>query len=159
MRPGGVIEVRGPQVFQGYWRNPEKTAEDMRHDGYFITGDLGHFDTQGYLVISGRAKDVVITGGFNVYPKEIESLIDAMAGVIETAVIGLPHADFGEAVVAVVATSNPLDEKAMVAALKPDLAAFKLPKRILFVADLPRNAMGKVQKAELRKRYAGLFRP
>ena len=101
----------------------------------------------------------MITGGFNVYPKEIESLIDAMAGVIETAVIGLPHGDFGEAVVAVVATSEPLDEKAMVAALKLELAPFKLPKRILFVADLPRNAMGKVQKAELRKRYAGLFRP
>ena len=153
----GMIEVRGPNVFQGYWRNPEKTREDKRDDGFFITGDLGHFDEHGYLVISGRAKDLIITGGFNVYPKEIEEVIDAMTGVIESAVIGLPHKDFGEAVTAVVATREVLDEQQIIAALKIRLAAFKVPKHILFVTDLPRNAMGKVQKAELRKTYAGIY--
>ncbi len=153
----GMIEVRGPNVFQGYWRNPEKTREDKRADGFFITGDLGHFDDQSYLVISGRAKDLIITGGFNVYPKEIEEVIDAMTGVIESAVIGLPHKDFGEAVTAVVATREVLDEQQIIAALKIRLAAFKVPKHILFVTDLPRNAMGKVQKAELRKTYAGIY--
>ena len=162
LEPGqdGMIEVRGPNVFQGYWRNPEKTAEDMRSDGYFITGDVGHVDEKGYLVISGRAKDLVITGGFNVYPKEIEALIDAMAGVKESAVVGLPHADFGEAVTAVV-VSEPdtlCDEATMISILKIELAGFKVPKRIIFVDELPRNAMGKVQKAELRKIYAELFR-
>jgi malonyl-CoA/methylmalonyl-CoA synthetase len=154
----GMIEVKGPNLFKGYWRNPQKTAEDMRADGFFITGDLGHIDDKGYLVISGRAKDLIITGGFNVYPKEIESLIDAMPGVIETAVVGLPHADFGEAVTAFVATSQVLDEADMIAALRRELAAFKTPKRILFVKELPRNAMGKVQKAELRKTHAALYR-
>ena len=153
----GMIEVRGPNVFQGYWRNPEKTREDKRDDGFFITGDLGHFDEHGYLVISGRAKDLIITGGFNVYPKEIEEVIDAMTGVIESAVIGLPHKDFGEAVTAVLATREVLDEQQIIAALKIRLAAFKVPKHILFVTDLPRNAMGKVQKAELRKTYAGIY--
>jgi malonyl-CoA/methylmalonyl-CoA synthetase len=153
----GMIEVRGPNVFQGYWRNPEKTAEDLRDNGFFITGDLGRIDAQGYLVISGRAKDLIITGGFNVYPKEIEEVIDALPGVIESAVIGLPHPDFGEAVTAVVATRDTLDEAKMIAALKTRLGGFKVPKRIMFVEDLPRNAMGKVQKAELRKRYADLL--
>lgn len=153
----GMIEVRGPNVFQGYWRNPEKTREDKRDNGFFITGDLGRFDGQGYLVISGRAKDLIITGGFNVYPKEIEDVIDALPGVIESAVIGLPHRDFGEAVTAVVATRGGLDEQAMIAALRTQLGAFKVPKCILFVEDLPRNAMSKVQKAELRKTYAGLY--
>ncbi len=152
-----MIEVRGPNVFQGYWRNPEKTAEDKRGNGFFITGDLGRLDADGYLVISGRAKDLIITGGFNVYPKEIEEIIDAMPGVAESAVIGLPHRDFGEAVTAVVATAASLDESAMIAELRQRLAAFKVPKRILFVEDLPRNAMGKVQKAELRKRHVGLY--
>jgi malonyl-CoA/methylmalonyl-CoA synthetase len=153
----GMIEVRGPNVFQGYWRNPEKTAEDLRANGFFITGDLGRIDSKGYLVISGRAKDLIITGGFNVYPKEIEEVIDALPSVIESAVIGLPHADFGEAVTAVVATAHILDEAQMIATLKTKLGGFKVPKRIVFVEDLPRNAMGKVQKAELRKRYAGLL--
>lgn len=153
----GMIEVRGPNVFHGYWRNPEKTREDKRDNGFFITGDLGRVDADGYLVISGRAKDLIITGGFNVYPKEIEEVLDAMAGVTESAVIGLPHKDFGEAVTAVVATRANLDEAAMIADLKTRLGGFKVPKRILFVADLPRNAMGKVQKAELRKAHAKLF--
>jgi malonyl-CoA/methylmalonyl-CoA synthetase len=153
----GVIEVRGPNVFKGYWLNPQKTKEDMRDDGFFITGDVGHIDEQGYVVISGRARDLIITGGFNVYPKEIEEAIDAMPGVIESAVIGLPHADFGEAVTAVVATQQSLDEKQMIAHLAQSLAKFKCPKRILFVESLPRNAMGKVQKVELRKLHAGLY--
>ena len=153
----GVIEVRGPNVFKGYWRNPAKTKEDMRGDGFFITGDMGHFDEQGYLVISGRAKDLIITGGFNVYPKEIEEAIDALPGVIESAVIGLPHADFGEAVTAIIATRAVLNEADMIKTLSASLAKFKCPKRILFVADLPRNAMGKVQKAELRRVHAGLY--
>jgi malonyl-CoA/methylmalonyl-CoA synthetase len=156
---GGMIEVRGPNVFQGYWRNPEKTREDKRDNGYFITGDLGHIDEQGYLVISGRAKDLIITGGFNVYPKEIEEVIDMMPGVTESAVIGLPHKDFGEAVTAVVASQNILDELQIITELKTRLAAFKVPKRTIFVSDLPRNAMGKVQKAELRKTYAALYLP
>ena len=153
----GMIEVSGPNLFKGYWRNPGKTAEDMRPDGFFITGDLGRIDAQGYLVISGRAKDLIITGGFNVYPKEVESLIDGRTGVIESAVIGLPHVDFGEAVTAVVAAKGAIDEVALIADLRRDLAAFKVPKRVIVVAELPRNAMGKVQKAELRKRYAGLY--
>ena len=155
----GMIEVRGPNVFQGYWRNPEKTREDKRDNGFFITGDLGHIDEQGYLVISGRAKDLIITGGFNVYPKEIEEVIDAMSGVIESAVIGLPHKDFGEAVTAVIATQATLHEQQIITELKTKLAAFKVPKRIVFVTDLPRNAMGKVQKAELRKTHAALDLP
>ena len=155
----GMIEVRGPNVFQGYWRNLEKTREDKRDNGFFITGDLGHIDEQGYLVISGRAKDLIITGGFNVYPKEIEEVIDAMSGVIESAVIGLPHKDFGEAVTAVIATQATLHEQQIITELKTKLAAFKVPKRIVFVTDLPRNAMGKVQKAELRKTHAALYLP
>jgi malonyl-CoA/methylmalonyl-CoA synthetase len=153
----GMIEVRGPNVFHGYWRNPEKTAEDLRGSGFFITGDLGRIDEKGYLVISGRAKDLIITGGFNVYPKEIEDVIDGLPGVIESAVIGLPHGDFGEAVTAVVATQQVLNEVAMIAHLKTQLGAFKVPKRVLFIEDLPRNTMGKVQKAELRKRFAQLY--
>jgi malonyl-CoA/methylmalonyl-CoA synthetase len=155
----GMIEVRGPNVFQGYWRNPEKTREDKRDNGFFITGDLGHIDDQGYLVISGRAKDLIITGGFNVYPKEIEEVIDAIPGVIESAVIGLAHKDFGEAVTAVIATHATLDELHIITELKTRLAAFKVPKRIIFVTDLPRNAMGKVQKAELRKTHAAIYLP
>jgi malonyl-CoA/methylmalonyl-CoA synthetase len=153
----GMIEVRGPNVFSGYWRNPEKTVEDLRDTGFFITGDLGRIDAQGYLVISGRAKDLIISGGFNVYPKEIEEAIDALPGVVESAVIGFPHADFGEAVAAVVVANEALHEAEMIASLKQRLGSFKVPKRIVFVDDLPRNAMGKVQKAELRKRYAGLL--
>ncbi len=155
----GVIEVKGPNVFAGYWRNLEKTTEDMTDDGWFITGDVGHFDANGYLVISGRAKDLVISGGFNVYPREVELLLDDMAGVIESAVIGVPHADFGEAVVAVVATQTltSADETEMIRVLRKSLAPFKVPKRIVFVAELPRNAMGKVQKAVLRETYKSSF--
>jgi malonyl-CoA/methylmalonyl-CoA synthetase len=157
----GGIEVRGPNVCAGYWRNPEKTAEAFRSDGFFVTGDLGRFDEDGYLTIVGRDKDLVITGGLNVYPKEVETEIDAIDGVVECAVIGLPHADFGEAVTAVVAVGSPevtsLTEGAILERLGDRLARFKQPKRVLFVADLPRNAMGKVQKAKLRETYAGLY--
>jgi malonyl-CoA/methylmalonyl-CoA synthetase len=157
----GGIEIRGPNVCAGYWRNPEKTAEAFREDGYFVTGDLGCFDEDGYLTIVGRDKDLVITGGLNVYPKEVETEIDAIDGVVECAVIGLPHADFGEAVTAVVAVGRPemtsLTEGAILERLVDRLARFKQPKRVLFVADLPRNAMGKVQKAKLRETYAGLY--
>ncbi|MDE2447123.1 MAG: malonyl-CoA synthase [Alphaproteobacteria bacterium] len=154
VREGG-IEVRGPNVFKGYWRNPEKTAAEFTADGFFITGDLGHFDDKGYLVISGRAKDLIITGGFNVYPKEVEELIDAMPGVLESAVIGLPDSDFGEAVTAVVVPKAgvALDEAAIIAALKENLASYKCPKRVIVVLELPRNTMGKVQKNVLRKTY------
>ncbi|MFT3672797.1 malonate--CoA ligase [Aestuariivirga sp.] len=155
----GMIEVKGPNVFKGYWRNPQKTAEDFTRDGWFITGDMGRISADGYVTISGRAKDLVITGGFNVYPKEIELVIDAMPGVVELAVFGVPHPDFGEAVTAAV-VANPgaaLDEAAMIAALRKDLAAFKCPKRILVLDELPRNAMGKVQKAVLRDKWKGLF--
>jgi malonyl-CoA/methylmalonyl-CoA synthetase len=156
----GMIEVRGPNVFQSYWRNPEKTAAEFTADGFFITGDLGSFDEQGYLTIAGRGKDVVITGGFNVYPKEIETEIDAFPQVVESAVIGVPHADLGEAVVAIVAVRNGaagIDERAMIATLQKRLAKFKIPKKIIGVSELPRNAMGKVQKNVLRVTYGKLF--
>jgi malonyl-CoA/methylmalonyl-CoA synthetase len=157
----GMIEIKGPNLFRGYWQNEAKTKEDMTGDGYFISGDVGRFSADGYLTISGRAKDLVITGGFNVYPKEIELLIDSMLGVLESAVIGLPHADFGEAVTAIVVAKPRavLVEHEMIISLKPQLAAFKCPKRILVLPDLPRNAMGKVQKALLRQTYADLYRP
>ena len=155
----GMIEVKGPNVFKGYWRMPDKTAAEFRPDGFFVTGDLGIVDEAGYLSIVGRGKDLVITGGLNVYPKEVEEEIDALPGVVESAVIGLPHADFGEAVTAVVATGGrPAPSEAEVlAALEPRLAAFKRPKRVLFVDELPRNTMGKVQKAALRERYAAIY--
>lgn len=150
----GVIEIRGPSVFGGYWRMPEKNREEFR-DGYFITGDVGRRDPDGRVYISGRAKDLIISGGYNVYPKEIELILDEMPGVVESAVIGLPHVDFGEGVCAVVIGKG--DEAAMIAECRTRLAAFKTPKRILFVDDLPRNAMGKVQKNLLRQMHAGLF--
>ncbi len=154
----GVIEVKGPNVFKGYWRMPEKTREEFRADGYFITGDIGVREADGRISIVGRAKDLIITGGFNVYPKEIETEIDAMPGVIESAVVGVPHPDFGEGVIAVVAARESAPGEAeIIAALKDKLARFKLPKRVFFVADLPRNAMGKVQKAELRATYSKIF--
>ena len=155
----GMIEVKGPNVFKGYWRMPEKTAAEFRNDGFFITGDLGKIDSKGYVHIVGRGKDLVISGGFNVYPKEVESEIDAMPGVIESAVIGLPHADFGEGVTAVVVTDKktPLDEASVLKALDGRLAKFKMPKRVLFVDDLPRNTMGKVQKNVLRDQYTSLY--
>jgi len=155
----GMIEVRGPNVFLGYWRMPEKTAEEMREDGFFITGDLGRFDAQGYLSIVGRAKDLVISGGYNVYPKEVETVIDAIPGVVESAVIGLPHPDFGEGVAAVVVREDPaLTEEAVVSACAGELARYKQPRRVIFAEALPRNTMGKVQKKDLRERYAGLFK-
>ncbi len=155
----GAIEVRGPNVFRGYWKLPEKTAEEFRDGRWFITGDMGAFDAQGYLSILGRAKDLVITGGLNVYPAEVEAALDDLPGVATSAVIGVPHPDFGEAVVAclVLAKGAALEEAGVRAALRERLAAFKIPKRVLVLEDLPRNAMGKVQKAELRRLYAGLF--
>lgn len=155
----GMIEVRGPNVFSGYWRMPEKTASEFRPDGFFITGDLGVIDQTGYVSIVGRAKDLVISGGYNVYPKEVEDEIDALAGVIESAVVGLPHPDLGEGVTAVVvpAKGATLTEAEVQAALKDRLAGYKRPKRVVFVDELPRNTMGKVQKAELRKRLEGLY--
>ena len=156
----GVLEVRGPNVFAGYWNQPEKTAEDLRDSGFFITGDLGMIDADGYVHIVGRSKDLIITGGFNVYPKEIELEIDAMDGVDESAVVGVPHPDFGEAVVAVVVAKPgaSLDADAIATELAARLAAFKRPKRIVVVDALPRNTMGKVQKNELRKTYEALFK-
>ncbi len=156
----GMIEVKGPNVFNGYWRMPEKTAAEFRADGYFISGDLGKIDERGYVHIVGRGKDLIITGGFNVYPKEIESEIDAIPGIVESAVIGVPHGDFGEGVTAIVVTDRvtALDEKAVLSALDGRLARFKLPKRIIFVDDLPRNTMGKVQKNVLRERHGSLYR-
>jgi malonyl-CoA/methylmalonyl-CoA synthetase len=156
----GVIEVEGPNVFAGYWRMPEKTAQEFRADGYFITGDLARVDDDGYIHIVGRAKDLVISGGFNVYPKEVETEIDALEGVLESAVFGVPHADFGEAVTAaVVARSGAtLSESAILSALGRRLAKFKAPKQIVLVDSLPRNAMGKVQKAALREAYREIYR-
>jgi len=156
MNDQGGIQVKGPNVFKGYWKMPEKTAEEFTADGFFITGDVGKFDAEGYLWIVGRSKDLIITGGYNVYPKEIEGVLDDMEGVAESAVIGVPHVDFGEAVVAVVVGKKgaALSEPAMIAALKQRIANFKVPKRIVFVDDLPRNTMGKVQKNVLRTRYA-----
>jgi malonyl-CoA/methylmalonyl-CoA synthetase len=156
----GMIEVKGPNVFKGYWRMPEKTKAEFRDDGFFITGDLGKIDAKGYVHILGRGKDLVISGGFNVYPKEIESEIDAMTGVVESAVIGVPHADFGEGVTAVVVTDKKIaiDEASVLKALDGQIAKFKMPKRVIFVDDLPRNTMGKVQKNILRETYAGIYK-
>ena len=154
----GEIEVRGPNVFRGYWRMPDKTAEEFRDDGFFRTGDLGTMDAEGRISIVGRAKDLIISGGYNVYPKEVETLIDDMPEVSESAVIGVPHPDFGEGVVAVVVPRDaPVDNATVEAALKGRLARFKQPKRVVCVNDLPRNVMGKVQKNALRERFAGLF--
>jgi malonyl-CoA/methylmalonyl-CoA synthetase len=155
----GMIEVKGPNVFKGYWRNPEKTKAEFREDGFFITGDLGKIDPRGYVHIVGRGKDLIITGGYNVYPKEVETELDAMPGVVESAVIGLPHRDFGEGVTAVVVQKAGalLDAVAMQATLEQRLAKFKCPKRIIIVDDLPRNTMGKVQKNVLRETYKGLY--
>ena len=152
----GGIQVKGDNVFSGYWRMPEKTREEFTADGYFKTGDVGKMDEQGYVSIVGRSKDLVISGGYNVYPKEIEELIDAMPGVIESAVIGVPHPDFGEAVTAVVVKNkdaNELTDATIIQALKKEIANYKVPKKVFFVDDLPRNAMGKVQKNVLRETY------
>jgi len=155
----GVIEVKGANVFKGYWRMPEKTAAEFRADGFFITGDLGEIDERGYVHIVGRAKDLIISGGYNVYPKEVEGEIDAISGVFESAVIGLAHKDFGEGVTAVVVCEkgSALDEAAVLHALEGRLAKYKAPKRVIFLDELPRNAMGKVQKAALREAYKALY--
>ncbi|HZW23556.1 malonyl-CoA synthase [Noviherbaspirillum sp.] len=151
----GDIQVKGPNVFQGYWRMPEKTAEEFTADGYFKTGDVGKFDEDGYLSIVGRSKDLIISGGYNVYPKEIESFIDEMDGVVESAVVGVPHPDFGEAVTAVIVAKPgaSLSESEVIGSLKSKIANFKVPKRVFFVPELPRNTMGKVQKNLLRDQY------
>jgi malonyl-CoA/methylmalonyl-CoA synthetase len=156
----GILEVRGPNVFKGYWRMPEKTAEELREDGFFITGDVGVISEDGYVSIVGRAKDLVISGGLNVYPKEVESLIDRLPGVVESAVIGLPHPDFGEAVTAVVVRHPDagITEIDIITAARAELAGFKVPKMVLFVETLPRNTMGKVQKNLLRADYGDTFR-
>ena len=151
----GVIQIRGPSVFSAYWRMPDKTAEEFT-DGFFITGDVGRQDPDGRVWISGRAKDLIISGGYNVYPKEIELILDEMIGVTESAVVGIPHPDFGEGVVAVVIGQG--TEAAMIADCRRRLAPYKSPKRIVFVDELPRNAMGKVQKNLLRDRYTDLFK-
>ena len=153
----GMIEVKGPNVFKGYWDMPEETAKSFRADGYFITGDLGLMEDDGRISIVGRGKDLIISGGLNVYPKEIEIELDSLEGITESAVIGVPHPDFGESVVAVV-TGSPPPETDMIAQLSKRLARFKVPKRIFTVPELPRNVMGKVQKAELRQRFADTFR-
>jgi len=155
----GNLQVRGPNVFRGYWRMPGKTAEDFTADGFFNTGDKASIDADGYVSIVGRSKDMVITGGLNVYPKEVELVIDRLPGVRESAVIGAPHPDFGEAVVAVVVPAQDVapDEAAVIDGLRDHLAGFKLPKRVVFVDELPRNTMAKVQKNVLRDRYRDLF--
>jgi malonyl-CoA/methylmalonyl-CoA synthetase len=159
----GVLEVRGPNVFSGYWRQPEKTAEEMRPGGFFSTGDLARIDSDGNVMLVGRAKELIITGGYNVYPKEVEDRLDALPGIAESAVFGVPHPDFGEAVVAAVRRDvgeepEAVDEATLRTALKEELASYKVPKRIVFLEALPRNAMGKVQKVALSETFAGLFR-
>jgi len=155
----GQIEVRGDNVFQGYWQMPEKTAEELREDGFFITGDLGLIDERGYVQIVGRGKDLIISGGYNIYPKEVELVLDAQPGVLESAVIGVPHPDFGETVVGVLVPepgASP-DEDAIMAAAAEALARFKHPRKLIVLDALPRNTMGKVQKNILRDRFGGLF--
>jgi malonyl-CoA/methylmalonyl-CoA synthetase len=155
-----MLQIRGPNVFIGYWRMPEKTREELLDDGFFITGDLAMVDEQGYVHIVGRDKDLVISGGYNVYPKEVEQVIDELDQVAESAVIGLPHPDFGEGATAVVVRQqgadlgeNQLEEEKVITHLDGRLAKYKQPKRVFFVDELPRNTMGKVQKNELRKRF------
>ncbi|MEL6509510.1 MAG: malonyl-CoA synthase [Pseudomonadota bacterium] len=155
----GQIEVRGPNVFQGYWQMPEKTAEELREDGFFITGDLGQIDADGYVSIVGRNKDLIISGGYNIYPKEIELLLDEQDGVLESAVIGVPHADFGESVVGVLVpkSDQKLDLEAIKTRISGSLARFKQPQRLVVLPELPRNTMGKVQKNALRAQFASAF--
>jgi malonyl-CoA/methylmalonyl-CoA synthetase len=154
----GMIEVKEPHMFKGYWGMAEKTKADFRPDGFFITGDQGRINPDGYVSVVGRAKDVVISGGFNVYPKEVETFIDAIEGVEESAVIGLPHPDFGEAVTAVVTRQgDAATENGIISHLKDEIADYKVAKRVFFVDELPRNALGKVEKKVLRERYQDTF--
>jgi malonyl-CoA/methylmalonyl-CoA synthetase len=155
----GQIEVRGPNIFKGYWQMPEKTREELREDGFFITGDLGLIDEQGYVQIVGRNKDLIISGGYNIYPKEIELVLDDQPGVLESAVVGLPHPDFGETVVGFLVAANGAqpDPDAIAAAVAQSLARFKHPRKLIVLPELPRNTMGKVQKNLLRQNYAGMF--
>ncbi len=154
----GQLEVRGPNVFKGYWKMPEKTAEELREDGFFITGDLATVDGDGYISIVGRDKDLIISGGYNIYPKEIELVLDECSGVVESAVVGVPHPDFGESVVAVlVGTESDIDLDAISATIAESLARFKHPRKLIVVDSLPRNTMGKVQKNELRNQHSNLF--
>jgi malonyl-CoA/methylmalonyl-CoA synthetase len=155
----GIIEVKGPNVFAGYWQMPEKTKEEFRDDGFFITGDVGVIDADGYVQIVGRSKDLIISGGYNIYPKELELLLDEEDGVLESAVIGVPHADFGEGVVAVLVPKSgaKLEEAAILESIKPKIARFKQPKRVVILDELPRNTMGKVQKNVLRDAYKTLL--
>ena len=157
----GMIEVRGPNVFKGYWNMPEKTAEELRQNGFFITGDLGLIDDQGYVQIVGRVKDLIISGGYNIYPKEVESMLDDQPGVLESAVVGLPHPDLGEAVVGFVVPQGDAapDLDAIADAAAQSLARFKHPRRLIVLDALPRNTMGKVQKNVLRDTYADMFTP
>jgi malonyl-CoA/methylmalonyl-CoA synthetase len=155
----GAIEVSGPNVFKGYWRMPDKTREEFTADGWFKTGDVGKIDSRGYVSIVGRSKDLIISGGYNVYPAEVEAVLNEMPGVAESAVIGLPHPDFGEGVVAVVVArpGECIDTAALIAGLKSRIASFKVPKRVFVAPELPRNAMGKVQKKLLREQHHGVF--
>ncbi len=155
----GVLEIKGPNVFQGYWRAPDKTQAEFRDDGYFITGDLVRMDQEGRISVVGRAKDLIISGGYNVYPKEVEVCIDNLEGVVESAVVGIPHPDFGEGVVGFVVSHRDanVSEQSIKDALADSLARFKIPKKLFFVDELPRNSMGKVQKNLLRERHTGIF--
>ena len=155
----GVIEVKGRNVFMGYWNMPEKTKEEFRADGFFITGDLAEMDADGYVTIVGRAKDLIISGGYNIYPKEVEMLLDEQPGVLESAVVGVPHPDLGEGVVAVVTAKKgvALDTAALLAGIRDKLARFKQPRHVAVLDELPRNTMGKVQKNVLRDRYRDVF--
>ncbi len=154
----GNLQVHGPNVFSGYWKMPDKTAQDFTEDGFFETGDKGSIDQDGYVSIVGRAKDVVISGGLNVYPREVEIFIDELPGVEESAVIGIPHADLGEAVVAVVVveSGSHVEDTEIIRACRISLANFKVPKHVVFVDELPRNTMSKVQKNVLRETNVGL---
>jgi malonyl-CoA/methylmalonyl-CoA synthetase len=156
----GTLEVKGPNVFTGYWQDPEKTRGEFTADGWFKTGDLGRIDRDGYVDIVGRAKDLVISGGYNVYPKEVEMELDALRGVLESAVFGVPHPDFGEGVTAVVVPqpAAKLSEAEIINSLQARLARYKVPKRVLIIDELPRNSMGKVQKNVLRAAHASLYR-
>ena len=154
-----MIEIRGPNVFKGYWGMPKKTAEELRENGFFITGDLGSIGEDGYVSLFGRSKDLIISAGYNIYPKEIELMLDRIDGVFESAVIGVPHPDLGEAVVAMIVTVSgiSLNHDSITDFLQNRIALFKHPKQIIFIDKLPRNSMGKVQKNVLRESYLGIY--